>query len=47
MRTTRKTKRLAPITDEEFELVNENNKDLIDDFLIANSGGKVDGFQDK
>ena len=34
MKTTRKTKRLEPITDEEFELVNENNKDLIDDFLM-------------
>lgn len=34
IKTSRKTKRLESITDEEFELVNKNNQDLIEDFLI-------------
>lgn len=32
--TTRKTKRLTSITDEEFELVSPENKDLIDEFIM-------------
>lgn len=33
VKTTRATKRLDAITEEEFALVNENNKELIEDFL--------------
>lgn len=34
VRTTRKTKRLPPITDDEYALVNKNNRDLVEDFLM-------------
>ena len=34
IRTTRKTRRLPSITNEEYELVNENNRELVEDFLM-------------
>ncbi len=34
VRTTRKTKRLSPITDEEYLMVRESNRELVEDFLM-------------